>query len=132
MQEENARQSVLYVIGIFTFTLTARTNLMFIQHPHLQARILCLCPYDALLLSCGQSIFGILTPENKIISSALILKPKYYWNLSKFLKSGIKWTSLLAGHYGSTAQNMAPASDFFLPKGKTGFPGHCINVICMY
>lgn len=103
LQEENAWQSVLYAIGIFTFTLTARTNLMFIQHPHLQARVLCLCPYDAFFLSCGQSILERLTTENKIIYSALILKPKYFQNLSKFFKNRIKWTSWLAAKYGATA-----------------------------
>lgn len=98
LQEENAWQSVLYAIGIFTFTRTARTNLMFIQHPHLQARILCLCPCDALFLSCGQSILERLTTEN---TSALILKPKYYQNLETFLKNRMKWTSWLAALYGS-------------------------------
>jgi len=38
------------------FTLTARTNIICIQHPHLQGRILRLCVHDALLLSYNQNI----------------------------------------------------------------------------
>lgn len=126
------------MIGIFTFTLTARTNLMFIQHPHLQARTLCLCPCDALFLSCGQSILERLTTENKIISSALTLKPKYYQNLEKFLKNRKKWTSWLAALYGSklvlsTKHGLSFRLDFNLRKNKSSRPlyryyGHVLKI----
>lgn len=81
LEEENAWQSVQYVIEIFTFILTARTNLIFIQHPHLQVKILCLCLHDVLPLSYSQSIYREVT-ITKIISSALTFKNKYYKNLS--------------------------------------------------
>lgn len=36
-----AWQSVQHAIRIFTFTFTARTNLMFTRHPHLQEFCVC-------------------------------------------------------------------------------------------
>lgn len=139
LREVNAWQIVPSAIGIFTFTLTARANLMFIQNPHLQARILCLWPCDALFLSWGQNILERLTIENTIISSTLILKPKCYQHLSKVLKNRIQWTIgllpimfpqlLLSSKHG-------PASDIFLSlKLKQVFQGIVLMLLlywCMY